>query len=121
MKKMLWAGRVVSAVPVFMLLLSGGMKLARLASILEAFAHFGYPVSLAVAIGALEIACTLVYVIPRTAFLGAILMTAYLGGATATNVRVGDSVVIPVALGVLVWAGLFLRDGRLRELVLLRP
>ena len=120
-KKRLWAGRIVSALPVLMLLFSGVMKLIKPAAVVQGFAHFGYPESLAFSIGILELACTVVYVIPRTSVLGAILMTAYLGGATATNVRVGDPLFfIPVVLGMLVWGGLFLRDDRLRALILLR-
>src|SRR5712692_7432441 len=89
-KKMLWAGRIISALPVLLLLFSGAMKLLKPAPILESFAHFGYPERLIVAIGILEIGCTVVYLIPRTAFLGAILMTAYLGGERAPNVTVVD-------------------------------
>jgi hypothetical protein len=120
-KKQLWAGRTVSALPVLLLLFSGVMKLLKPAPVLQGFAHYGYPESLIVAIGILEIACTLIYVIPLTSYLGAILMTGYLGGATASNVRVGDpSYFVTVILGVLVWAGLYLRDARLRTLLPLR-
>ena len=120
-KKRLWAGRILSALPVLMLLFSGVMKLMKPAAVVQGFAHFGYPESLALSIGILELACAVVYVIPRTSVLGAILMTAYLGGATATHVRIGDpSFFIPVILGVLVWGGLFLRDDRLRALIPLR-
>lgn len=119
-KKTLWAGRIVSALPVLMLWFSGALKFIKPPAVVEGFAHFGLPMSLAVPLGILEVGCTVVYVIPRTAVLGAILMTAYLGGAIATNVRVGDSVVIPVALGILAWAGLYLRDERLRALIPLR-
>ena len=84
------------------------------------FQHFGLPMSLAIPLGIVEIGCAVVYLFPRTAFLGAILMTGYLGGATATNVRIGDSWITPVLLGVLVWGGLFLRDSRLRQLIPLR-
>jgi len=120
-KKTLWAGRVVSALPVLMLLFSGVMKLMKPPSVLQGFAHFGYSESLVPVLGILEIACTLVYVIPRASVLGAILMTGYLGGATASNVRVGDpAVFITVILGVLVWGGLYLRDVRLRALIPLR-
>lgn len=76
--------------------------------------------SLALALGILEIVCTVTYAVPRTAMLGAILLTGYLGGATATHVRIGDSFISPVILGVLVWGGLFLRDPRLRALIPLR-
>ncbi len=120
-KKKLWAGRILSALPVLLLLFSGVMKLMKPAAVVQGFAHFGYPESLALGIGVLELACAAVYVIPRTSVLGAILMTAYLGGATATHVRIGDpSFFIPVILGVLVWGGLFLRDDRLRALIPLR-
>lgn len=119
-KRMLWAGRIISALPVLLLLFSGVMKLMKPAPVVQGFAHFGYPESLALSIGILELACTVVYVIPRTSVLGAILMTGYLGGATATNVRVGDSFFVPVGLGVLVWGGLFLRDDGLRALIPLR-
>ena len=117
-KKQLWAVRIISALPVLLLLFSGVMKLLKPAPVLQGFAHYGYPERLIVLIGILEIACTLVYVIPQTCYSGAILMTAYLGGATASNVRVGDpSYFVTVVLGVLVWAGLYLRDPRLRALL----
>src|SRR5712692_6665409 len=119
-KKRLWAGRILSALPVLMLLFSGVMKLIKPAPVVQGFAHFGYPESLALCIGILELACTVVYVIPRTSVLGAILLTGYLGGATATHVRIGDPFFVPVGLGVLVWGGLFLRDDRLRALIPLR-
>jgi hypothetical protein len=120
-KKKLWAGRIISALPVLLLLLSGVMKLMKPAPLVQGFAQFGYPETLILKIGILEIFCTVVYMIPRTSVLGAILMTGYLGGATATNVRVGDpSSFIPVLVGVLVWAGLYLRDDRLRALIPLR-
>jgi hypothetical protein len=116
-KKRLWAGRVVSALPVLLLLFSGGMKLLKPAPLVTEFARLGYPESLALGIGILEIACALVYAIPRAAVLGAILLSAYLGGATATHVRIGDPFFGPVILGALVWAGLWLRDDRLRSIL----
>jgi hypothetical protein len=120
-KKTLWAGRIVSALPVPMLRVSGVMKLAKPAAVVEGFVRLGYPESLALGIGILELACTLIYVIPRTSVLGAILVTAYLGGATAARVRIGDpAFVFPVVFGVLICLGLFLRDERLRALLPLR-
>jgi hypothetical protein len=84
----------------------------------EEFARLGYPESVVLGIGILELACTVVYLIPRISILGAILLTGYLGGATATHVRIGDlSFVAPVIVGALVWLGLFLRNERLRELI----
>jgi hypothetical protein len=86
--------------------------------VIEGMAHYGYPEHLILYIGMLEVGCTIVYLIPRTAILGAILMTGYLGGATATNVRMGDpSFIGPVLAGVFVWAGLCLRDERLSALI----
>lgn len=117
-KKQLWAGRIISALPVLLLLLSGVMKILKPASVVQGFAHYGYPESQMVVLGIVEIACTLVYIIPQTSYLGAILMTGYLGGATASNVRIGDpSSYVTVILGVLVWGGLYLRDARLRALL----
>jgi uncharacterized membrane protein (UPF0182 family) len=120
-KKKLWAGRIISALPVLLLLFSGVMKLMKSPSVLQGMAAYGYPESLIVVIGLLEIACTVIYAIPRTSILGAILLTGYLGGATATNVRVGNpAYIMTVILGVLAWVGLFLRDDRLRAFLPLR-
>jgi DoxX-like family len=117
----LWAGRIISALPALLLLFSGTMKLLKVPAVIEGMAHYGYPEHLIVFIGMLEVGCTIVYLIPRTAILGAILMTGYLGGATATNVRVGDpSFIGPILADVFVWAGLFLRDRRLSELIRVR-
>jgi len=117
----LWAGRILSWIPALLLLFSGVAKIVKPAPVVQGFAHFGYPESVILGIGILEAACTVVYLIPRTAILGGILMTGYLGGATATNVRVGDpSSYVTVILGVLVWAGLYLRDERLAALIPLR-
>jgi hypothetical protein len=118
---MLWAGRIISALPVLMLLVSALMKFAKPEPVVKGFADLGWDMSLALGLGITEVACTIIYLIPRTAVLGAILLTGYFGGATATHVRVGDpSFVGPVVLGVLVWLGLFLRDDRLRALIPLR-
>ena len=119
-KKMLWAGYIMSTLPVLALLLSGVMKLVKPASVVEGFVHLGYAGSQALAIGIVELACVAIYVIPRTSMLGAILLTGYLGGATATQVRVGESFFGAIVLGMLVWGGLFLRDERLRTLLPLR-
>jgi hypothetical protein len=81
---------------------------------------FGYPPATLPIFGILEVTCVVIYLIPRTAILGAILLTGYLGGAIATHARVGDPFVIPLILGVVVWAGLYVRDERLRSLIPLR-
>jgi uncharacterized membrane protein YphA (DoxX/SURF4 family) len=120
-KGRLWTGRILSAIPVLMMLFAGIMKLIKPPSMVQGLAQYGYPESLVVIIGVVETACAILYLIPRTSILGAILVTAFLGGATATNVRVKDpSFVLPVIFGVLAWAGLFLRDERLRALIPLK-
>ena len=119
-KKMLWAGYIISALPVLMLIVSGAMKLVKSAPVVEGFVRFGYPVSLALGIGLVELACVAIYMIPKTSVFGAILLTGYLGGATATHLRTGDPFFAPIVLGVLVWGGLCLRDARLRALLPLR-
>jgi hypothetical protein len=119
-KKMLWAGYIISALPVLMLIVSGAMKLVKSAPVVEGLVRFGYPVSLALGIGLVELACVAIYMIPKTSVFGAILLTGYLGGATATHLRIGDPFFAPIVLGVLVWGGLCLRDARLRALLPLR-
>jgi DoxX-like family len=117
-KGRLWAGRIISAIPVLMLLFSGVMKLMKPPSVMQGFASYGYPENLIALIALLELGCTIVYAIPRTSFLGAILLAGYLGGATASNVRIGNpSYIVTITLGVLAWVGLYLRDERLRALV----
>lgn len=118
--KMLWGGRILSALPALMLLFSGAMKLIKPAPVLQEFARLGYQESAILGIGILELACLALYLIPRTAVLGAILLTGYLGGATVTHVRIGDPFIAPVVLGVLLWGGLYLRDERIRALIPLR-
>jgi hypothetical protein len=101
--------------------MSAGMKIAAPPAVVEAFTgQFGYPARAILGIGILELFCVVVYLIPRTAVVGAILLTGYLGGAIATHVRVGDHFVGPLVLGLLIWAGLYLRDERLRALIPLR-
>jgi hypothetical protein len=120
-KKMLWAGRIISALPVLMLLVSAVSKFMKPDFAVEGFAKLGWDMSQAVGLGITEVACTVIYLIPRTAVLGAILLTGYLGGAIATHARISDpQFVTPMALAVLVWLGLFLRDARLRALIPLR-
>jgi hypothetical protein len=119
-KKSLWAGRVMSGIPVLFLLFDALMKVIRLPPVLEACARYGFDASTVFGIGVLLLACVFVYVVPRTAVLGAILLTGYLGGAVVTHVRAGEGpfrVLFPVFVGLLVWGGLFLRDARLRALV----
>jgi DoxX-like family len=119
--KLLWIGRVVSAVPVLFLLFDSGIKLNPIAPVVEAFGRLGYPVSLALEIGLLELLCLLLYLIPRTAVLGAILLTGFLSGAIAIHVRVGDPlfshILFPAYVGGLLWAGILLRNEQLRAVL----
>jgi hypothetical protein len=91
-KKMLWAGYIVSVLPAIALIFSAVMKLIKPAELVTEFERLGYAENLALAIGIVELSCTIIYVIPQTAVLGAILLTGYLGGAVATHVRVGDGI-----------------------------
>jgi hypothetical protein len=120
-KTKFWVGAFFSLLPVLMLLFSSTMKLIKAAPAVQGFAHFGYPENTLLALGILELACTVIYVIPRTSVLGAILLTGYLGGAVATHVRIGESAfVMPFVFGIMVWLGLYLREERLHALVPLR-
>lgn len=119
-KKMLWAGWIMSALPVLLLLFSASMKVLKLPGAMEGFARLGYPKHVALPLGIVELTCTVLYVIPRTSVLGAILLTGYLGGATATHLRIGEPFHMAIILGMLVWGGLYLRDERLRALIPLR-
>jgi hypothetical protein len=112
---------VLSALPVPLMIMSGSMKLMHAPQFVGMWTgKLGWQESTLSGIGILELACLAIYLVPRTAFLGAVLLTAYLGGAVAAHVRIGDAFVVPVLLGVLVWAGLYLRDERVRTLVLPR-
>jgi hypothetical protein len=113
-----WTGRILSALPALAMLPSGAMKLSHSAKFLEGWTKFGYPESAATPIGIVELAVLALYLIPKTRVLGAILVTGYLGGAVATHARMSDpAFVTPVILGVIAWAGVYLRDERLQELL----
>ena len=118
--KLLWTGRVVSALAVIFLTFDGVIKLMRLPQVLEATARLGYPESSIAVMAVLLLACTLLYVVPRTRVLGAVLLTGYLGGAVATHLRVGNppfELLFPVIVGSIVWLGLYVRDARVRALM----
>lgn len=116
-KKARVIGHIMSALPALMFLFSASMKFIQHPAFMEGMVHLGIPVAHGVGLGILELTCTAIYLIPRTSVLGAILLTGYLGGATAIHVRVGDPFFATVILGVLIWGGLFLRDPRLRALI----
>ncbi len=118
-KWMYWTGWVLSGLVVAGLVFSGVMKLVKPTAVIDEFTRLGWP-DVALGLGIVEIACAIIYAIPRTAVLGAILVTGYLGGAIATHVRIHDNFIPPVVMGVLAWLGLYLRDARLRALLPLR-
>lgn len=123
MKKVVWAGRIVSALAILFLLMDGVTHLMKPAPVAEAFARLEFPLSLSLELGVIELICLALYVLPRTSILGAILLTGYLGGAVATHLRVHDPLfdtVFPMLIGMLVWGGLYLLDPRLRKLVPIR-
>ena len=119
-KKVIWIGRILSALVVLLMAFSAVGKLFKPAAVIEGFQKLGYPDHAILPIGITELICAILYVIPQTSVLGAILVTAYLGGATATHVRVGEPFFSPVIFGMVAWLGLFLRDLRLRALLPLR-
>lgn len=120
----LWTARLMSALVALFLLFDTALHLVRPAAVVEAFARLGYPLSASVGIGIVELICLAIYLIPRTAPLGAILLTGLLGGAIATHVRAGspmfEAFVFPLLIGGLIWGGVWLRDARLRELIPVR-
>jgi|SRR5215472_16858694 len=117
-KRGTWPGRIITGLTVLFLIFDAIVKVLKLPVAVEGTVRLGYPARLVLAIGLAELLCLATYLYPRTAVLGAILLTGYLGGATATQVRVENPwFAFPIVIGVLVWAGLFLRNERLRDLV----
>jgi uncharacterized membrane protein YphA (DoxX/SURF4 family) len=112
-----WTGRVLAILPALLLLFSGAAKLAGGPSLKEGFDHLGWPIGAAVPLGIVEIVSTLLFLIPRTSVLGAVLLTGYMGGAIATHVRIGEGFVAQAALGVVLWLSIYLRNPKLRALL----
>ncbi|NJM40141.1 MAG: DoxX family protein [Anaerolineae bacterium] len=115
-----WAGRILSALAVLFLIFDGVIKVIQHPQAVEPTTKLGYAAHLVQPLGLIELICLVLYVFPRTAILGAVLMTGYLGGAVATQVRAGAdtfSLVFPLIIGALLWGGLYLRDSRLRQML----
>ncbi len=121
MQTKIWTGRIISGVIVVFLVSDAAMHIAKIAPVVQAFAQLGFPIDLAIALGVIELVCVALYVYPRTAVLGAIVLTGYLGGAVATHLRAGSPLLaealFPVYVGILLWGGLYLRNERLRVLL----
>jgi hypothetical protein len=116
---MLWTGWVLSLWPVFVVVSSATWKLTRNAWYVAEFTRIGWPESALPLLAFLQLGCLLLYIIPPTAVLGAVLLTGYLGGAIATYVRMGEPypVLVPLSTSMIAWAGIYLRDERLRSLI----
>ena len=111
---------VMSGAPVLMMVMGAAMGIAQVPAALEGLVKMGFPPGVLVPVCVVELLCVVLYIIPRTAVLGAILLTGYLGGAVVTHVRVEEGFLFPIFFGVLLWGGLYLRDGRIRALIPLR-
>ena len=116
-----WSGQILSGLFGFLLLVDAAAKFAKPAPVVEGTIKLGYPESIIIPLGVVLTACTIIYLLPRTACLGAILLTGYLGGAVATHARVGDPLfshtLFPIYIGLFLWLGLYLRNPRLRALI----
>ena len=118
--KLLWTGRIVSGLIVLFLLVGNIYGIMRSAEMAPQAAKYGFPEGMLIKINITCMICALIYAFPRTAVLGAILLTGYLGGATITHIRVGEPFFFPILVAVLAWGGIFLRDEKLRTLIPLR-
>lgn len=122
-KQRIWAGRIIGGLPALFLIVDAVMKFIKPQPVVEATVKLGYPESVILGLGVVLLISTVLYLIPLTSVLGAILLTGYLGGAVATHVRASEgmfSVLFPVIFGALLWGGLWLRDDRLRSLIPLK-
>ncbi|MEO6209654.1 MAG: DoxX family protein [Gemmatimonadaceae bacterium] len=116
-----WTGRVLTTLAALFLLMDTTLKFLHPPQVLATFTQLGWPADLAATLGIIQLSCLIVYLVPRTAIIGAILLTGYLGGAIATNMRVGNPlfthILFPIYLSVFIWGGLYLRDTRVRTLI----
>lgn len=119
-KKVVWTGRVVTVLASLVFLMSGAMKLIVHPKVVEGMKHLELPASFIRPLGVLEVLCVVIYLIPATSVLGAVLLTGYLGGAMLTHLRIGEPVFMHVFIGGFIWLGIYLREPRLRGLLPLR-
>ena len=118
--KIVWVGRVISGLAALLFLFSASMKLKGGPELAQGMAHLGLPESMVMPLAILELSCVVIYLIPATSVLGAVLLAGYIGGAICTHLRVGDPFYVQIALGMVVWLGLYLREPRLKEILPLR-
>jgi hypothetical protein len=120
-KKQLWTARIFSGIAVLFMLFDTTIHLVVIKPVVDSFNQLGYPITLSVALGVVELVCLIIYIIPRTSIFGAILLTGYLGGAVATQLRISaplfSTALFPVYIGILAWGGLYLRNDVLRALI----
>ena len=119
-RKVVWTGRVISILVALVFVLSALMKVKGGSMVTEGMAHLGLRESMRLPLAVIELSCAVIYLIPATSILGAILLTGFIGGAMCTHWRIGEPVFLHIALGILVWLGLYLREDRLRALIPLR-
>ena len=115
--KRIWAGRVLSVLLAIPFTISAVMKLTAHPMVVEGMTHLGLPQSMIKPLGAVELACVVIYLIPQTSFFGAILLTGYMGGTIVTHWRMGEPFYLQALFGVLFWIGLYLRRPRMREII----
>ena len=118
--KLIWTGRVISILPCLLFVFSAILKLIDGPDVTKGFAHLGIPLSMMLPLAILELFCVTVYLVPQTSVLGAILLTGFIGGAICTHWRVGDPFYVHIVIGIMIWAGLYLRDSRLKALIPIR-
>jgi hypothetical protein len=118
--KIVWTGRVITVLVSLLFFFSAAMKFMGGAEVKEGMAHLGLPESMIIPLGILEAACTVIYLIPATSVLGAILLAGYMGGAICTHWRVGDPFVGQIAIALVIWLAIYLREPRLKALIPLR-
>lgn len=120
----LWAGRILSGLAALFMTFDGVIHVLRIPPVVQGFSQLGFPLSVSVPLGIIELICVAVYLYPRTSVLGAILLTGYLGGAIATQVRISaplfSTMLFPIYVALFVWGGLYLRDDKLRAMIPLR-
>ena len=116
-KKLVIASYVFTVLSAAVFVMSAAMKFSSKPEVIQNFASLGFSQNLIAPIGVIEVLCLVLYLIPRTSILGAVLVTGYLGGALCTHLRAGQSVLAPLVIGVFVWAGVYLRTPTLRALI----